>query len=395
MRFYVLGSNPALSLAEFFAVYPSATAVATSDTVLVTDEGGPEPKQAVNRLAGVVKSGSVSTTIPSLRGGSQADEAISREVASSVAALLPRNDDGKRIEFGLSLYDGGNASLFGTLKGEANGIGMTVKRALEAEGRKARVVTMKADALSSVAVTTQATSGDICLIATKDGILAGRTEAVQDFEAWSKRDFGRPSRDAKSGMLPPKLARLMVNLSGVQPEGSAILDPFCGSGTILMEAALMGSKAVIGSDISKKAVADTGRNMEWMRHAFPDTKKVRVSVYETPAEKVDAFVKETVDAIVTETFLGPPLRREANAAAIRKSVNDLMRIVEPSLKAMAGVLKPDGKMVIAFPAFRVGRAFAKLPVEPVIKAIGFSIADRFLYERPGQRVGRDIVVLTR
>src|SRR3989344_6013764 len=153
---------------------------------------------------------------------------------------------------------------------------------------------MKADALSSVAVTTQATSGDICLIATKDGILAGRTEAVQDFEAWSKHDFGRPSRDAKSGMLPPKLARLMVNLSGVQPEGSAILDPFCGSGTILMEAALMGSKAVIGSDISKKAVADTGRNMEWMRHAFPDTKKVRVSVYETPAEKVDAFVKETV-----------------------------------------------------------------------------------------------------
>ena len=35
---------------------------------------------------------------------------------------------------------------------------------------------------------------------------------MQDFEQWGARDYGRPSRDAVRGMLPPKLARMMVNL---------------------------------------------------------------------------------------------------------------------------------------------------------------------------------------
>ena len=56
-----------------------------------------------------------------------------------------------------------------------------------------------------------------------------------------KRPFFYP------GSMNPKLARCMVNLSRVK-EGQLLLDPFCGTGGILIEAGLIGCR-VVGSDI--------------------------------------------------------------------------------------------------------------------------------------------------
>lgn len=50
--------------------------------------------------------------------------------------------------------------------------------------------------------------------------------------------------------LQPKMARLLVNLGRVK-EGRRILDPFCGGGSILIEASVMGIRAE-GIDMSKK-----------------------------------------------------------------------------------------------------------------------------------------------
>jgi hypothetical protein len=36
---------------------------------------------------------------------------------------------------------------------------------------------------------------------------------VQDIDAYAERDFERPMRDAFVGMLPPKLAQIMLNLA--------------------------------------------------------------------------------------------------------------------------------------------------------------------------------------
>ena len=83
----------------------------------------------------------------------------------------------------------------------------------------------------------------------------GRTETVQDFKTYRLRDIGRPRRNAKRGMLPPKLARMMINIASPK-HNDTILDPFCGSGTIIHEAFLLGYKNIIGSDISEKAVRD-------------------------------------------------------------------------------------------------------------------------------------------
>lgn len=77
--------------------------------------------------------------------------------------------------------------------------------------------------------------------------------------------FGRlPSkRPAKSPhALHPKLARAMVNLSGVMP-GEVLLDPFCGVGSILIEASLLGIES-IGIDIMYKWVSGASINMNWI-----------------------------------------------------------------------------------------------------------------------------------
>ena len=65
----------------------------------------------------------------------------------------------------------------------------------------------------------------------------------------SRRPFSMPIS------LHPKLARALVNLSRV-PRGGRILDPFCGTGGIAIEAARLGMQ-VVASDLQRKMVAGT------------------------------------------------------------------------------------------------------------------------------------------
>lgn len=55
------------------------------------------------------------------------------------------------------------------------------------------------------------------------------------------------------GKFYPQLAKSLFNLAKIEP-GSTILDPFCGSGTVLLEAALTGCRAV-GFDVNPVAIA--------------------------------------------------------------------------------------------------------------------------------------------
>ncbi len=61
--------------------------------------------------------------------------------------------------------------------------------------------------------------------------------------------------------MHPKLARTLVNLARVK-EGAQILDPFCGSGAILVEAGLMGMK-IFGKDISEYMINGCKKNLDF------------------------------------------------------------------------------------------------------------------------------------
>ena len=69
----------------------------------------------------------------------------------------------------------------------------------------------------------------------------------------------RRKRFFHSAAMPAKLARCMVNLA--QPgTGDLVLDPFCGTGSFLVEAGLMGFR-VLGLDIKRFMVEGSLRNL--------------------------------------------------------------------------------------------------------------------------------------
>lgn len=82
------------------------------------------------------------------------------------------------------------------------------------------------------------------------------------FDLPASRFTARPPRRRpfwSSLATEPRLARFMVNLSAAPPGGS-VLDPCCGTGSILVEAALLGYH-VHGSDISERSVTGSRRNL--------------------------------------------------------------------------------------------------------------------------------------
>jgi tRNA (guanine10-N2)-dimethyltransferase len=87
------------------------------------------------------------------------------------------------------------------------------------------------------------------------------TELVQDIDRGlygKRKNQERPFSSPVS--LDPVLARVLVNLSEVSA-GETVLDPFCGTGGILIEAGLCGC-GVAGLDVKEEMVKGTRENLE-------------------------------------------------------------------------------------------------------------------------------------
>lgn len=107
-----------------------------------------------------------------------------------------------------------------------------------------------------------------------------------------KRPFFYP------GSMSPKLARCMVNLSRIK-ENQLLLDPFCGTGGILIEAGLIGCK-VVGSDINWKMKNGTAINLDYC--GIEDYRTFHLDVRELKMyEKALAVVTDPPYGISTST----------------------------------------------------------------------------------------------
>lgn len=107
-----------------------------------------------------------------------------------------------------------------------------------------------------------------------------------------KRPFFYP------GSMSPKLARCMVNLSRVKA-GQLVLDPFCGTGGILIEAGLIGCK-VVGSDVNWKMKNGTAINLDYC--GISDYRTFHLDVRELKMyEKVAGVVTDPPYGISTST----------------------------------------------------------------------------------------------
>ena len=147
-----------------------------------------------------------------------------------------------------------------------------------------------------------------------------KTIWIQDINAYSKRDYGK-TRDMEVGMLPPKLAQIMINvglshkpnsllnsLSFQEKEATnskqVIYDPFCGLGTVLIESILMGNTEVYGSDISSENIEKTKLNIEFAKNNFRNNlNQSELKVLDARGISSSPYLKYS-DVIVTEGYLG-------------------------------------------------------------------------------------------
>lgn len=141
------------------------------------------------------------------------------------------------------------------------------------------------------------------------------------------------------GVIMPKIARALVNLSGVK-DNELFLDPFCGTGGILIEAGMIGAR-IIGADVQDKMVKGTKENLKF----FGLTGDVIVSdVTELPLED------NSVDAIATDMPYGrSSLVSRSGGTRIAKSRPVFMErlyLYQDALDEIHRVLKPGRKAVI-------------------------------------------------
>jgi len=306
----------------------------------------------------------------------------------------------KKNNFGFSLYDAPR-SVYSQLYQLA----LELKKKLQAQKYKARLVSSRSLELSSVIITkNDLTNKELVLVQHKNKYLLGLTRAVQDFAKYSVRDYDRPGRDDRSGLLPPKVAQMMINLAG--PDRSkTILDPFCGSGTLLQEAWLLGFKKIIGTDSNAQAISDSRQNLQWLKNKFFLPGSVDLAVCDV--KNIASQIKNnSVDLIVSEPFMGPAawVQRQTAAPSLLPLIDELSLLYQEAFRQFHLILKKSGQIVFVFPLFNLSGQ--KLPVlDPKkIETIGFrmirpdissdklSARGNLVYSREGQKVQREITV---
>jgi tRNA (guanine10-N2)-dimethyltransferase len=161
-----------------------------------------------------------------------------------------------------------------------------------------------------------------------DRVHAGRKLASVDRASYEKRK-NRYMPYVYPASLHPKFSRAAVNLTQVG-EGGRLLDPFCGTGAIVAEAALAGLEA-IGSDLSDKMVEGARKNLAHIN--------VGATVHECDVGDIRSVVGK-VDGIATD----PPYGRSSSTRGER-----IPELYRRAYAAIADVLSPGARLVAVLP----------------------------------------------
>lgn len=388
----ILGRQPALGVAELESIYGAEHIRPLNGHALLDI-----PAEEINfkRLGGTIKIARVLAELPDTKW-----PALAKYLIDKIPQHLKLVPEGK-FTLGVSLY-GITASV-----PEINRANLEVKKMIKKNGRPVRVVPNKSPALNSAQVLhnqlTHKGSWELIYVKNNNKTLLAQTLFVQDIDAYAARDQARPARDARVGMLPPKLAQIIVNLAIGQVDKDLddktrvrLLDPFCGTGVILQEALLMGY-SVMGTDIDERMVGYSQKNSRWLFGRHP---ALEGSVDIEPADAT-SYTWPGFSCVATETFLGRPLAKLPNEADLKQIISDTNTIIKKFLKNLAPQLKPGRQICLAVPAWRRpdGRLI-KLPLIDQLTDMGYNYMDfeharreELVYFRENQVVARQLLRL--
>ncbi|MHB1865095.1 MAG: TRM11 family SAM-dependent methyltransferase [Candidatus Saccharimonadales bacterium] len=403
----ILGRQPELGLAELESLYGSKKLTLIAKNAVVVDI---DPCYlAFKRLGGSIKFAKLLTILPTNKWSDIENFLVSTS-PQHVLAMPPG-----KMTLGLSAYG------FSINPKDIMQSALKIKRSIQANGRSVRLVPNKTTELNTAQVIhnklTADRSWELLLIKSEAQTYIAQTVMVQDIAGYSNRDQNRPFRDSKVGMLPPKLAQIIINLASGQlnltemkaicdtPKedqriqlNQTVLDPFCGSGVILQEAYLMGYD-ILGSDIDERMVQYSRNNLKWLADKYNDhinPKTVQVG----DATNIDW---PTFDFVATETSLGKPLTKIPKQNEIEQQISRQNTLIKNFLLNLARQLKPGDRVCIAIASWQIDEnEFIHLPLIDQITDLGYNFIDfkhystrQLIYYRPGQIVARQLLVLVR
>ncbi len=429
----ILGRQPALGLAELESLYDGGKIRPVGDKVAVVDV---DPcLLAFDRLGGSVKFCKILTTL---------DTTNWKEIEKFLIKVSPDHSrqmpEGKmRLGFSVIGLDVNEKQLLAS--------GLTLKKVISKTGRNVRLIPNKSLELNTAQVLhnqlTCPTGWELVFIRDGQQTIIAQTVKVQDIESYSKRDRGRPKRDTRVGMLPPKLAQIIINLAaGPLPEeklqnicdipagepipykllDKTVLDPFCGTGVVLQEALLMGYEAY-GTDLEQRMVEYSRTNLEWLEKEY----KYEAEYVLQDGDSTNFKWQQIIDFVASETYLGRPFTSPPEPEILAQTIADCNLILKKFLSNIHEQLKPATRLCLAVPAWNTKPNVSKmssrpqrrdpvrdsstslgmtdwkfLPLIDQIEDLGYNRVSfehtgeqDLIYYRPDQVVARQLLVITR
>lgn len=403
MKIAILGRQPSIGIAELESVFGGEKIRVLGDYACIIET----EKINVSHFGSILKTGRVVFEVNSTDW---------HDVSKKITQIFERDfaDFSGKITLGISSYG---------LKIRANEISKTgtiIKHKLKNHGVSVRIIPSKTAALST-AISHNNKLGlsekKIEILAVRGGkkTIVALSEGAQNITSYAKRDQNRPKRDTFVGMLPPKLAQTMLNLGAGenQPQIQAlfggknfeipeiILDPFCGTGTVLQEALLKGFE-VNGTDLSEKMIEFSKENSEWFLREFKPHGEIG-KIYQADATDEKWSFAKNLSTVVCETYLGQPFSAPPSPKKLEEVREICNRIISNFLKNLATQI-PDGTQIcIAVPAWKTQNGdFSHLPLVDFLNKLGYNRREfmrvkpqDLIYYREDQVVARELLVLIR
>ncbi|MDR0397960.1 MAG: hypothetical protein LBH36_02135 [Candidatus Nomurabacteria bacterium] len=408
----ILGRQPKIGTAEIEAVYGANAVTELADDILEVETDFLD----ISHLGGTKKAGLVFARTP------RDQNAILSAILKHLTEL---NVDGKTT-LGLSAYH------LPFTAANLQKIGMRLKVELKKQGKSLRLVPNSEPALSTATshhnkLGLSPNKIEIFLIGQKGKVVLATSTGAQNITAYAARDQKRPKRDAFVGMLPPKLAQIIVNLAVQQTVSERtkirVLDPFCGTGVVLQEALLMGH-CVYGTDLNPKMIDYSRENLNWLL-AGPVARSAPKNFCHTEVDKTflgaappratrsssfnldvgDATKfkwQKPIGAVASEVYLGQPFSAPPSDAKLAEVRRICRAITVEFLTNLAPQIKSGTLVCLAVPAWRTKYGFTRLDILDTISKLGYNIQQfkhatqqDLLYCRDSQVVGRELLVLKR
>lgn len=391
---FILGRQPAIGRAELESLFGADHLVKLGDQAIGTDI--PLADVAFDRLGSSIRLSRHVASLPVKKQASWPD--IARTAIKQLPTVIDTMPGEGKLKLGVSVYG------FDVSPQELLRTGLEAKKVFKKAGRSVRVVPNSETTLNTAQVLhnklTDELGIELNVIIDGDTLHLAQTVAIQNIDAYAKRDRERPKRDAFVGMLPPKLAQTIVNLGvGALPaqETTIVLDPFCGTGVVLQEALLMGYGAY-GTDLEPRMIDYTRVNLEWLStHGLePD-----------PQLEVGDATTHTWDhpftVVAGETYLGRPLSSWPNPEKLQEIIGNCNTITSKFLQNLAGQIPPGTRLCLAVPAWQAPNGHIHhLRMLDQLEVLGYNRVSfvwaneqEMVYCRPDQLVARELLVITR